>query len=296
MPAGKSSMRSGLLPQLIVYVSELAGRCIMRKYLIAILSAAGFIGIFYVYSVANAERDDLVVTLHDKYDMLPIRPVSKLHTVGTLYFVEPNLSRFTALCSLPEDILVKYKHQSPGQTIRGTRNFKANAVQALNGRGSLNDERFISVRYELSDVMISQINVDSSVEVYDQLMKRQSCSKAVTDYLNVPGYICQDLELLAASSFFMLDSEAESGAKLDVDTEKALGAEIEAALGVRVTDNEGRSTSGERLQWGIQMARKCITPPSGRFLRTFPRNYFDRMLNFIKFNLLEPILPAPPAT
>lgn len=274
----------------------------MPKYLIAILSAAGFMGIFYGYSVANAERDDLVVKLRDKYDMLPIRPVSKLHTVGTLYFIEPDLSRYTPLCSLPEEILGKYKHQSPGQIISGTRTIqgtytshvKAKAEQAINGNGSIDDERFITVRYELSDVMISQINVDSSVEVYDQLMKRQSCSKAVTDYLNVPGYICQDLELLVASSFFKLDSETETGATLDVDTEKekAVASYVEATWGVHLNGKEGRSESGEKLQWGIQMAPKCITPPWARYQRTLPRNYFERILNFIKFNILEPILPA----
>jgi hypothetical protein len=55
---------------------------------------------------------------------------------------------------------------------------------------------------------------------------------------------------------------------------------------------EGQFTVREGLQWGIQMARLCVTPDGARFLRTLPRNNFDRMLNFIKFNILEPIPPS----
>lgn len=98
--------------------------------------------------------------------------------------------------------------------------------------------------------------------------------------------------MLKASVLFKRDSETGTVAYLDSDTEKKLGAEIEAELGVRVTDTEGRSTSGEGLQWGIQMTPLCISPDHARFDRTLPRNNFDKILNFIKFNILEHMLPG----
>jgi hypothetical protein len=258
-------------------------------------------GIFYTYSRYNAEQDDLDVALRE-INYLRLKPASKLHTVGALYFIEPDLSGYTPICSPTPEVLAKYVHNSPGEQEFGDRTFqgtfsshiKANADQLINGKGSVDDKRFIRVHYELTNVNISAIDVAPSGEVYDQLMNTPSCNKAVTKYLNMPGYICQDLGLLVASAHFNLDSETDLSA--DLDTKNALASEIEAATGAHVTVGEGRSTSGEGLQWGMQMAPLCIAPTWARYQRTFPRNSFDRILNFIKFNIVEPILPAPPAT
>jgi hypothetical protein len=272
----------------------------MRKYIIILLSAAGLMGMFYAYSVSNAEQDDLDVALHE-INFLRLKPASKLHTVGALYFIGWwDISNVTPICSPPKEILAKYIHHSKSEDMGGSRilqgtytsHIKANADQAINGKGSLDDKRFITVHYELINVNIDEIELGPSSEVYDQLMQTQSCSDMVTRYLK-SGYICQDLELLKASALFKRDSDSETGAKLDMNTEKALAAEIDAAMGVHVTDNEGRSEAGEGLEWGIQMTPLCLTPLDAWFQRALPRNNFDKVVNFIKFNILERVLPAP---
>jgi hypothetical protein len=271
----------------------------MRKYLVILLSAAGLMGIFYGYSVYNAEQDDLDVALRE-INFLRIKPASKLHTVGALYFIDWwDLANKSVICSPPKEIVAKYVRHSKSAAIGGTRTLqgtytsqiKAKAGQSINGKGSLDDKRFITARYELFDVNIDEIELGPSSEVYDQLMQTQSCSDEVAKYLK-SGYICQDLQLLKASVRFKGYSETDAGANLDSDTEKALGAEIEAELGVRVTEKEGRSTSGAGLQWGIQMTPLCMTPEHALFNRTLPRNNFDKVVNFIKFKILEPMLPG----
>jgi hypothetical protein len=271
----------------------------MRKYLIVLFSAACLMGIFYGYSVYNAKQDELDVALRE-INFLRLRPASKLHTVGALYYMgwwDP--SNFTVICSPPKEMLAKYVRHSKSAAIGGARTLQgtftshisAKAAQPINGKGSLDDRRFITARYELADVNIDEIELGPSSEVYDKLMQIQSCSDVVTKYLK-SGYICQDLQVLRASVVFKRDSETDTGANLDSDTEEKLGAEIEAELGVSVTDTEGRSTSGEGLQWGIQMAPLCISPDHARFDRMLPRNNFDKILNFVKFNILERILPG----
>ena len=275
----------------------------MRKHFIILFSAASLMGLFYVYSVYNAKPDDLDVALRE-INFIRLKPASKFHTVGALYFIgwwDP--SNVTVICSPPKEILAKYIHHSTSAVLGGTRtlkgtytshisaNISAKGGQPINGKGSLDDKRFITARYELADVNIDEIELGDSSDVYDQLMQRQSCSDVVTKYLK-SGYICQDLQVLKASVLFKRDTEADTVANLDSDTEKKLGAEIEAELGVRVTDSVGRSTSGEGLQWGIQMTPLCISPDHARFDRTLPRNNFDKILNFVKFNILERILPG----
>lgn len=269
----------------------------MRKFLIIILSLTIPLGISYAYFFSSSETDDLGLALRD-YSFLPIKPASKLHTVGAIYFIDPDLSTFTQLCSPSKEISDRYIHKSPSAVVTGARTLqgtyvaklKAKTDQMIGGKSSVDDKRSIKVHYELTNVRVSEIAADSGKALYDQLMNTKNCSDTVTKYLDVSGYICQDLQLLEASASFKLNSESDTGASLDSDTEKALASEVEAAMNVQLT--EGRSEAGEGLQWGIRMARLCITPAWARYPRTLPRNNFERMLNFVKFNILEPILPA----
>jgi hypothetical protein len=266
----------------------------VRKLLIIILSLTIPLGILYTYFFYSAETDDLVIALRD-VSFLPVRPPSNLHTVGAIYYIEPELGTVTKLCEPTKEISDRYIHKSRSAVVSGARTLQGTYVskikaKTVGGKSSVDDRRSIKVHYELTNVHVSAIAVDSSKTLYDQLMNTKDCSDMVTKYLDLSGYICQDLQLLEASASFKLNSESDTGASLDLDTERALASEVEARMNVRLT--EGRSTAGEGLQWGIQMARLCITPTWARYPRTLPRNNFDRMLNFIKFNILEPILPA----
>jgi hypothetical protein len=273
----------------------------MRKLLILVLATTLSLGVLYAYLFYNQETDDLIISLRDN-SFLPIKPPSKLDTVGAIYYIEPNLSTVTRLCAPHphREISENQIHESPSESVFGARTLqgtyvsklKAKTGQMIGGTSSVNDQRSIKVHYELTKVHIYEIDVDAGKSLFDKLMKRKDCSDMVAKYLDVSGYICQDLKILEASASFKLDSESDTGASLDLETEKALALEVAAVMNVRLTDAEGRFTTGADLQWGIQMARLCISPPRARFPRTFPRNNFDRTLNFVKFNILEPILPA----
>jgi hypothetical protein len=95
--------------------------------------------------------------------------------------------------------------------------------------------------------------------------------------------------LLEASALFILNSQSAVGANLQSRAQMVSTTGEEAKMNVGL--DEGRSEAGQ-LQWGMQMARLCVAPQGARFQRTFPRNNFERIVNFIKFNILEPILPA----
>jgi hypothetical protein len=80
----------------------------------------------------------------------------------------------------------------------------------IGGKSSVNDQRLIKVHYELTNVHIYEIDVDAGKSLLDKLMKRKDCSDMVAKYLNVSGYICQDLKILEASASFKLDSESDT--------------------------------------------------------------------------------------
>ncbi len=70
----------------------------------------------------------------------------------------------------------------------------------------------------------------------------------------MPGYICQNVQLLVASAFFELNSEIDTKAAIDADMKKALETEIASNFQAGVSEGRSASTSGLGLQWGIQMA------------------------------------------
>lgn len=279
----------------------------MRKLFIVILFVSiPLSALLYVLFRSNSQADDeLGIALGDN-SFLPIKPPSKLHTVGAIYYIEPGQTRITRLCSPHNEISLNAVQDSPGPvisgvlTLQGTYGSKMEAKtgQLIGGRSSVDDQRVTKLNFKLTNVRIRQIDVDSGKKVLDKLMNSPNCSDTVIKYWHLGGYICQDTQLLIATAIFDSDSESNTVASLDLDTQKSLASEIEAKTGVRLTDTEGRSTSttGEGLQWGMQIPPLCITPPWARFPRTFPRTSLDRVLNFIRFNIVEPIFPATPAT
>jgi len=61
---------------------------------------------------------------------------------------------------------------------------------------------------------------------------------------------------------------------------------------VQLTERAGRLVTGSALKYGIAMNPTCMAPPHARFERILPKTGFDRFMNFVKFRLLEPILPG----
>ena len=65
-------------------------------------------------------------------------------------------------------------------------------------------------------------------------------------------------------------------------------ADTDASLEERA----GRLVTGSALKYGIAMNPTCLTPLNGHFKRVLPRSAYERFSNFVKFRLIEPILPG----
>ncbi len=274
-----------------------------KSFIIIFVSAIFLSSLIYSIILSLAQdQDELVVALRDN-SFLPIKPPSKLHTVGAIYYIEPTSGRFTKLCSPENEISKDAVRKSPGPVISGTltlqgaylSNMDASMDKSLGAKSAIDDQRSYKLDFKLTNVTIYEIDIDSGKGLLDKLMNRKDCADTVTKYWHLNGYICQDTQLLVATALFDQNSEFSSGVKLDAK-KAALAAAIGATLDGRLSGGEGRSVAGEGLQWGMQVPPLCITPPWAKFPRTFPRSNFDSVLNFIKFNFIEPLLPASPST
>jgi hypothetical protein len=65
-----------------------------------------------------------------------------------------------------------------------------------------------------------------------------------------------------------------------------------ADTNAQLEEKSGRLVSGSALKYGIAMNPTCLTPLHGLFKRVLPRSAYERFLDFVKFRLVEPILPG----
>ncbi|HEY4846345.1 MAG TPA: hypothetical protein VIH87_00775 [Methylocella sp.] len=275
----------------------------MRKYIIALVSVTIFIGSSYaVYaSITWSDKDDLVATLPG-YSLIPLNPpTSGTPGLGVLYFIKPDLRRVDTICEPPKELVAKYISIIGSANVRGRIDHQATYSSMVNGvigkmtggNGSFDDSRSDSLNYEFSDVRLYKIEIGAALKLYEKIMERDDCKSAVVQYQNVPGYICQGLQVFEATGSLWFDSQDGKAASLNGNAKKALvESKITGGTNVGLVEHNGKYTTGKALQWGIEMTPICLTPPRARSLHTLPQTKWERIQNFIQYNIVERIFPA----
>jgi len=251
--------------------------------------------------------DDALGETLRSYGYLPIKPPSNLMNVGSLYYVDAAARSFTPICEVAKsdiDSLVKtsrsWDMQENLQRDGGfATNVKVNFGSLLTGAGDADKKYVQKVHSSLTDVMLEQIPLGDSWLIFGKMMTRPECNKIAMDYVYSSGYVCQGQKLLQATAEFKLDLDANSKLATTAqikpeDLKGAVKLAIESESNQSVIEREGRLFAGKALQYGVSMNPTCLAPPHARFQRVLPRTVWDRIVNFVLFNIFEPILPAKP--
>jgi hypothetical protein len=61
---------------------------------------------------------------------------------------------------------------------------------------------------------------------------------------------------------------------------------------VNVVERDGRFFTGTALTYGVSMNPACLAPLTSHFRRILPQSRLDRFVNFVKFDIVEPLWPA----
>ena len=85
--------------------------------------------------------------------------------------------------------------------------------------------------------------------------------------------------------------ELETGAKVS-DVSNKVKQAIETQTNLSVVERDGRFFTGTALTYGVSMSPTCLAPQTSQFKRVLPQNRFDRLVNFVKFDMVEPLWPA----
>lgn len=234
---------------------------------------------------------------------LPITPPSNLLNLGSLYYVDPDVRFFKTLCAVDKDELKDAIIESTSTSTineelhsgKYTIGVKLDAKTSGSGHGDAGNKFVTKVHYSLSDVHLYEIALGTNYKIYNELMAKDDCSNAVLAYINAGGYVCQGQQILQATVEYDLKrvdgSTMDAGAQKHPDAvAKAIKVAINAKTDAQIEEKSGRLVTGTALKYGIAMNPTCLTPSTGRFQRALPRSTFDRLMNFVKFRLIEPIL------
>src|SRR5262249_60473700 len=74
----------------------------------------------------------------------------------------------------------------------------------------------------------------------------------------------------------------------------AIKVGVESQGDTTVVERAGRLYAGAALQYGVSMTPPCLAPKNSRFERVLPQTAFERAMNYVLFNIVEPLLPAKP--
>jgi hypothetical protein len=276
----------------------------MRKTVILTLTAtlAGMAVPASAYYWSKPTDDGLSNTLRG-LGFIPFTPPSNLVSVGSLYYVDPQARFFKTVCHAEEADLEDVVIISPSTKVIADELYSGRFATGVRVdlewllKGDVNKNYQINVHYTLTDVVVREISIGNNRRVFSKMMAKRECNEAVTDLIDVGGYVCQVQQVLQATAEFKTDMDERS--KVEIET-KAKADEvkdlvklaIEAQSSQEVVERSGRLVSGSALNYGVSMNPTCLAPPQGRFSRVLPKTVVGRIENFILFSIIEPMWPA----
>ncbi len=252
-----------------------------------------------VYFLTKGGGDPLTETLK-RYSFLPIMPPSNLMEVGTLYYVNSTVTEFKVICHADkadlEGVVVQSRSFEMQQDLERSGGFATSInvdFKALIG-GDVGGNYVQKVHTSLTDVLIDEIPLGANQLIFTKLMEKRECSQVAMQVLS-HGYVCQGQKILHATAKIGRDEQNNLAikAKANVDDVKnLLKAAIESEGQQNVVEKDGRLFTGSGLEYGVAMAPTCLAPPHARFERVLPRTAIGRFVNYVLFNIIEPIFPG----
>jgi hypothetical protein len=264
---------------------------------------AGTVAAAAAYEWNKPSSDPLDDTLRE-YHFRRINPPSNLLTVGTLYYVDPAGKSYTLICQaersdLDGHVITSATWELQEKLERNGR-FNTGVTVDLSAvlRGDIDNNYIQTVHASLTHVVLEEIPLAPNRRIFTKLMEDPDCSKIATELADAGGYVCQGQKTLQATAEYKLGRDVQSrlevGGKLTPEELKHIVKQaIETQAHESVVIREDRLFGGSELKYGILMNPTCLLPKTGRFERILPNTTFDRVMNFIKFHIVERLFPAP---
>ncbi|HEX5866921.1 MAG TPA: hypothetical protein VFY72_04395 [Beijerinckiaceae bacterium] len=238
---------------------------------------------------------------------LPINPPSTLLRVGSLFYVDPQVKFFRTVCRADPSYVETVVVDSPGTRMladlleKGTYSLdlKLDLSGLARGNAKAADEFSRRVKFTLSDVKLFELDLRNSRYIFDKMLEDKYCEQAVREVLDAKGYVCQGQGILHASAEYSIKAEEGTNADAEVEPGKQIIKEaikdavkdaVREQQNVVVIEKSGRLQTGSSLHYGVVMNPTCVAPRNAVFARALPRNALERVANYVKLRIVEPLV------
>lgn len=275
----------------------------MRKTLVLALAVtlAGMAVPASAYYWSKPTDDGLSRTLRG-LGFLPNPLPSNLVSVGSLYYVDPQVRFFKTVCHAEETDLEDAVVISPSAKVVADELYSGRFATGVQIdlewllKGEVDKNYQANVHYSLTDVLVHEISLGNNRRVFAKMMAKRECNEEVMELINAGGYVCQAQQVLQATAEFKIELDErskiaiETKAKTD-EIKDIVKLAIEAKSDQGVVERSGRLLAGSALNYGVSMNPTCLAPPQARFARVLPKTIVGRIKNFVQFSIIEPIWP-----
>jgi hypothetical protein len=148
------------------------------------------------------------------------------------------------------------------------------------------------MKLRLRDVKIYEIDERNVKYIQQQLMADELCDNVVYDLVERGYYVCQGQVIINATAEYMFDNKdstsVDTAAKEQIKTAIEAQTENHADLQERYNGFQ----TGSKLNYGVVMSPLCIAPKNAMFKRELPLSPAQKIANYVKFDLIEPIFAS----
>jgi hypothetical protein len=254
------------------------------------------------YYITKSAGDPLDETLRG-YGFLPITPPSNLMSVGSLYYVDAAVKDFKTICPAAkadlDGAVIDSRSWEMQENLERNGRFATSVTVDFGPllKGDVGDNYTENLHSSLTDVVLEEIPLGPNWLIFSKLMAKPECNQVAMQYIHAGGYVCQGQKILHATAEFKLDRDAQSkiatNAKVTADEINGLVKHaVETQSEESVVEQGGRLFAGAALIYGVAMNPTCLLPRDGRFERILPSTMVGRIVNFMLFSIVEPMLPT----
>jgi hypothetical protein len=234
---------------------------------------------------------------------LPNTLPSNLVSVGSLYYVDPQVQFFKTVCHAEESDLEGEVVVSPSAKVVADELYSGRFATGIQVnldwllKGNVDKNYQANVHYSLTEVLVHEISLGNNRRVFAKMMAKPECNEEVVELINGGGYVCQAQQVLQATAEYNIELDERSKMAIETNAKTneikdVVKLAIETKSDQAVVERSGRLLAGSALNYGVSMNPTCLAPPQARFARVLPKTMFGRIKNFVEFSIIERIWPA----
>jgi len=223
-----------------------------------------------------------------------LHPPQNEFSLGSLYDIDEN-GNLDIVCPTTEAMAKPYtgpEYQNISRATTGSFSAIGDIAERLNAK--FGEEYTKHVRLRLQNIRLQKIPATEDGKIQDALIEDKLCSRAVTSRLRLGHYICQvESSFSAVVVYEFVDSLNSSAAMKEPGSGSAnnkdkLKSALTANSRMDAKEAESSVLTGD-LVFGVKLEPVCISPPNAIFVRSWSKSTVGRVIDFVKYELIEPL-------